>query len=153
MSKSFFEVYAELKDMLIAYRTLSEDSDKKLSELVELVDTGVVENDFDQIDVVLSVSRLLDFIEPRLALHILIREGLREDDEYGTYERDMQEVIGILRVTSDVDMLPILAYLKSDLAFVNVELTTGKFSSEELDVLREEMSHLSVIGSLFGLFS
>lgn len=152
MSKSFFEVYVELKDMLIAYRTLSGDSDKKLSELVELVDTGVVENDFDQIDVVLSVSRLLDFIEPRLAMHILIREGLREDDEYGTYERDMQEVIGILRVTSDVDMLPILAYLKSDLAFVDVELTTGKFSSEELDVLREEMSQLSVIGSLFGLF-
>lgn len=152
MSKSFSEVFIELKEVLRDFRAPSGDSDKKLNELIELVDSEVVESGFDQLDVVLSTSHLLDFIEPRLAMHILVREGLREDDEYGTCERDMQEVVGILRVTSDGDMLPILAYLKSDLAFMNLGLPSGKLSSTELEVLREEMGYLGVRGSLFSLF-
>ena len=148
--KESYETLYEMTNARLADRAL-EKEEHALTELASKVTRDVLENEIEDMKISLNVGHVIDFIEPRLALQILIEEGLREDDEFNTNARDSIEMVGVLRLIDDEDMLIVLAYLKSDVAFVDMELANGVITEEELVVLREKMRNFGVMNTLFSM--
>lgn len=148
--KESYETLYEMTNARLADRAL-EKEERALTELASKVTREVLENEIEDMKISLNVGHVIDFIEPRLALQILIEEGLREDDEFNTNARDSIEMVGVLRLIDDEDMLIVLAYLKSEVAFVDMELASGVITEEELVVLREKMRTFGVMNTLFSM--
>lgn len=152
-SMSFKESYEALAKMVNS-RSWDRDIKKEeilLEEVASMVTKEVLENEIEKMTISVNVGHLIDFIEPRLALQFLIEEGLREDDEFNTNARDSIEMTGVLRLIDDEDMLIVLTYLKSDVAFAGMELSGGVITDDELVVLRKKMRKFGVMDNLFSM--